>query len=56
MGQRAEGYCIHCGQEVAHNEDGELIAHRTLLATCGNFYDPNPQDHALPQLDDEEDD
>jgi len=54
--QRTEGFCIHCGQSVARDEDGDLIADRTLLATCGDFFELNPQDHALPQLDDEEED
>jgi len=49
--QRTEGNCIHCGRYVARDEDGTLIAEFTQLATCGDFYDPNPEDH---QLDDEE--
>jgi len=49
--QRAEGTCIYCGRYVVRDEDGTLVADFTGLATCGDFYEPNPEDH---QLDDEE--
>jgi len=56
VGRKSEGYCIHCSNYVVREWDGTLIAESTGLATCGDFYEPNPQDHALPQLDDEEED
>jgi len=51
--QSTEGYCTHCSKYVVREPDGTLVADFTGLATCGDFYDPNPQDH---QLDDEEED
>ena len=42
---RTEGNCIHCGRYVVRDEDGTLIAESTGLATCGDFYEPNPEDH-----------
>jgi hypothetical protein len=51
--RRAEGTCIHCSKYVVREPDGTLVASDDGWATCGDFCEPNPEDH---QLDDEEDD